>query len=230
MIPDAEESWAAMIYRPIGQAITAAVEGDLVRGVIVTDALIGTFARPDDESLHQNVCFLYHLIGGGTGDWDVPGRRDGSGDRSAGRGRGRDRRRDRHRGRGFRGSTRMARCAIGSGASSPECGSNTCLANVTPSVFAALLGDPKAAAAPGSQVKVNLLLRRLPRLRDGTVTPEQASAAPSTSTRIQSARRRIYARGRRRHSRPAAVRNLLPLAGGSMHPVRCAPGRPAPRR
>ena len=24
------------------------------------------------SSLAQNVCFLYHLIGGGTGDWDVP--------------------------------------------------------------------------------------------------------------------------------------------------------------
>ena len=23
-------------------------------------------------SLVQNVCFLYHLLGGGTGDWDVP--------------------------------------------------------------------------------------------------------------------------------------------------------------
>ena len=24
------------------------------------------------SDLRQNVCFLYHLIGGGTGDWDVP--------------------------------------------------------------------------------------------------------------------------------------------------------------
>ncbi len=45
---------------------------DLVRGVIATDALIGTFARVDDPSLMQNVCFLYHVLGGGTGDWDVP--------------------------------------------------------------------------------------------------------------------------------------------------------------
>ena len=39
---------------------------------MATDALIGTFARLDDPSLIQNVCFLYHLLGGGTGDWDVP--------------------------------------------------------------------------------------------------------------------------------------------------------------
>ena len=61
-----------MIDEPIGHAITEAVANDLVRGVMATDALIGTFARADDPSLPQNVCFLYHLLGGGTGDWDVP--------------------------------------------------------------------------------------------------------------------------------------------------------------
>ncbi len=71
---DAETAaaWEALIERPIGQAITTAVSHDLVRGVMATDALIGTFAGVDDPSLIQNVCFLYHLIGGGTGDWDVP--------------------------------------------------------------------------------------------------------------------------------------------------------------
>src|SRR6202034_1272590 len=48
------------------------MRNDLVRGVVATDALIGTFARLDDASLLQNVCFLYHLIGGGVGDWHVP--------------------------------------------------------------------------------------------------------------------------------------------------------------
>ena len=61
-----------MVEQPIGAAITAALDNDLVRGVIATDALIGTFARLDDPSLQQNVCFLYHLLGGGIGDWDVP--------------------------------------------------------------------------------------------------------------------------------------------------------------
>ena len=70
--PDAEAAWQSMIDEPIGHAITDAVDNDLVRGVMATDALIGTFARADDPSLTQNVCFLYHLIGGGTGDWDVP--------------------------------------------------------------------------------------------------------------------------------------------------------------
>src|SRR6185369_6443126 len=45
---------------------------DTVRGVVLTDALIGTFARAGEDSLRQNRCFLYHVIGNGTGDWDVP--------------------------------------------------------------------------------------------------------------------------------------------------------------
>ncbi len=68
----AAEAWEAMIEQPIGHAITRALRHDLVRGVVLTDALIGTFARADDADLQQNICFLYHLIGGGTGDWDVP--------------------------------------------------------------------------------------------------------------------------------------------------------------
>ena len=70
--PDAATAWQEIFTSPIGDAITGAVDNDLVRGVMATDALIGTFARTDDPSLLQNVCFLYHVIGGGTGDWDVP--------------------------------------------------------------------------------------------------------------------------------------------------------------
>ena len=36
------------------------------------------------------------------------------------------------------------------------------------------MGEPEPTLAPGAQVKVNLMLRRLPRLRDDSVTPEQA--------------------------------------------------------
>ena len=61
-----------MIERPLGDSIARTLQHDLVRGVVLTDALIGTFARAGDEDLQQNICFLYHLVGGGTGDWDVP--------------------------------------------------------------------------------------------------------------------------------------------------------------
>ena len=45
-------------------------QNDLVRGVALTDALIGTFAS--DKDFNANACFLYHLIGNGTGQWRAP--------------------------------------------------------------------------------------------------------------------------------------------------------------
>ncbi len=168
-----DEVWRLMIDEPIGHMITSTVDNDLVRGVMATDALIGTFARLDDPSLIQNVCFLYHLLGGGTGDWDVP--IGGMGAISGA----------------------LAAAATGFGAEI-TCGAevyaidpggevrfycddtdstvhgDVILANVTPTVLAGLLGEQPPESTPGAQVKVNLMLRRLPRLRDGSVTPEQA--------------------------------------------------------
>lgn len=168
-----DAAWRAMIDEPIGTAITAAVSNDVVRGVMATDALIGTFARLDDPALTQNVCFLYHLLGGGTGDWDVP--------------------------IGGMGAVTGALAAAASGfgaeittsaevlAIDPDgevtyrhddaehrVHAEVVLANVTPAVLARLLGETEPETAPGAQVKVNLMLKRLPRLRDSTVEPEQA--------------------------------------------------------
>jgi phytoene dehydrogenase-like protein len=67
-----DDIWEAMIERPIGEIIENQLADDVVRGVVLTDALIGTFAGASESSLAQNRCFLYHLIGGGTGDWDLP--------------------------------------------------------------------------------------------------------------------------------------------------------------
>ena len=52
--------------------LEGAFDSDLARGIVATDALIGTFADTDDTQLRQNRCFLYHVIGDGTGRWDVP--------------------------------------------------------------------------------------------------------------------------------------------------------------
>ena len=64
--------WTAFVERPLGTTITASLRSDLVRGVAATDGLIGTLTRLDDPSLRANRCFLYHMIGNGTGRWDVP--------------------------------------------------------------------------------------------------------------------------------------------------------------
>jgi phytoene dehydrogenase-like protein len=169
----AAAAWREMVDRPIGHAIADAIGNDLVRGVVATDALIGTFARLDHPSLQQNVCFLYHLIGGGTGEWHVPV--GGMGAVSAA----------------------LAAAAVGGGAEiitgaevyaiNPNgevhyrrhddehaVRGRFVLAGVTPSVLAGLLGEQSPASAHGAQVKVNMVLRRLPRLRDDGVTPEQA--------------------------------------------------------
>ncbi|TMS49194.1 NAD(P)/FAD-dependent oxidoreductase [Mycobacterium sp. DBP42] len=172
---DAETAaaWEALIERPIGEAITAAVSNDLVRGVMATDALIGTFAALDDPSLIQNVCFLYHLIGGGTGDWDVPvgGMGAVSGAlAAAATGFGAEI----ITGADVYAVTPDGEVRYRHGGSARQVCAERVLANVTPAVLADLLGEPAPESAPGAQVKVNLMLRRLPRLRDQQVTPEQA--------------------------------------------------------
>src|SRR5690606_17145780 len=67
-----EAWWADLVERPLGELVERTFASDLVRGVVLTDGLIGTFAGAHDASLAQNRCFLYHVVGGGTGDWDVP--------------------------------------------------------------------------------------------------------------------------------------------------------------
>ena len=64
------ETWNYLMERPIGEVIRERFSDDIVRGVALTDGLIGTFVSADD--LQANRCFLYHLIGNGTGQWRVP--------------------------------------------------------------------------------------------------------------------------------------------------------------
>ena len=66
------ELWAAVVEQPLGELIESTFSDDTVRGLVLTDALIGTFASAHDPSLRQNRCFLYHVIGNGTGEWRVP--------------------------------------------------------------------------------------------------------------------------------------------------------------
>ncbi len=106
---DDEEAWRALFEEPIGAAVEANFADDLVRGVVLTDALIGTFADAHDASLRQNRCFLYHVIGGGTGDWDVPVGGMGALTDALAAARACRRRRDRHRAGGGAHRDRRAR-------------------------------------------------------------------------------------------------------------------------
>ena len=68
----AREAWRSLVEEPLGNAIERYLENDLVRGLVFTDAKIGVLTQPYDSSLVQNRCFLYHLIGNKTGEWKVP--------------------------------------------------------------------------------------------------------------------------------------------------------------
>ena len=54
------KTWKYLIEDPIGEVICDRFKDDIVRGVVLTDALIGTFASAYD--LQANICFLYHLM------------------------------------------------------------------------------------------------------------------------------------------------------------------------
>ncbi|GEK80904.1 phytoene desaturase family protein [Agrococcus baldri] len=168
-------AWSEIVDAPIADAIESAVAHDLVRGVIATDALIGTFAALDDPGLEQNRCLLYHVIGGGTGDWDVPiggmGRVSGGLEEAA-----------RAAGASILTGVTVTRITpdgevtwAGDAGTEVTAGFDLVLSAVAPHVLARLLG-PEGADVPrpeGAQVKVNMLLSRLPRLRDG-VSPQAA--------------------------------------------------------
>ncbi len=168
-------AWEALFERPVGEAVEAAFEDDTVRGVVLTDALIGTFSHAHDPSLKQNRCFLYHVIGGGTGDWDVP---------VGGMGAFTD---------ALAAAARAAGAEIVTGAEvtgiatdgvraevtladGRTVGAADVLVNAAPYTLAGLLGEERPARPEGAQLKVNMLLRRLPRLRDASVDPREAFA------------------------------------------------------
>ncbi|GAA1840290.1 phytoene desaturase family protein [Microlunatus capsulatus] len=168
------ELWRALVERPLGALVEESLADDALRGLVLTDALIGTSARAHEPDLRQNRCFLYHVVGRGTGEWKVP---------VGGMGRV---------------AAELVRVATGAGAQlrtgarvtglapQPGGGATVTLADgstlTAPHVLvgcapAALPGLASGGAVrpEGSQTKVNLVLARLPRLRSG-VDPATAFA------------------------------------------------------
>jgi phytoene dehydrogenase-like protein len=166
------EVWDYLIEKPIGAEINKRFENDLVKGVVLTDALIGTFASAFD--LQANICFLYHLMGNGTGEWKVPV--------------------------GGMGALvkELTRVATQSGVeikvdsrvvsvvsddtgvrvkteAGDEFYSEYLLSNAAPQVLAKLRGKPAEKSLDGSQMKINILLTRLPKLKSG-IDPRLAFA------------------------------------------------------
>jgi phytoene dehydrogenase-like protein len=174
---DDDELWEALVRRPLGEVLEKWFDDDTVRGIVATDALIGTFADLGGEDLRQNVCFLYHLIGGGTGDWDVPIGGMGAVTDSLARAAA-------AAGADLRTGVRVT-SVDPSGTVSWSGGSATARtvhAACAPAVLNRLLeaagADPvETEPSPeGAQLKVNMMLSRLPRLRDSTADPRAAFA------------------------------------------------------
>lgn len=169
---DLDPIWQYLVEEPIGKAITERFSNDIVRGVVLTDALIGTFSSAFD--LQANICFLYHLIGNGTGEWKVP--------------------------KGGMGAlvNELVRVATESGVEislnsratkvvSTSTGVEVeietgeviageyLLSNAAPQVLAKLRGTAAPKSLDGSQMKINILLKRLPTLKSG-IDPRLAFA------------------------------------------------------
>jgi phytoene dehydrogenase-like protein len=169
---DLDATWQYLIEEPIGKVITERFHNDVVRGVVLTDALIGTFASAFD--IQANICFLYHLIGNGTGEWKVP--------------------------KGGMGAlvNELVRVATESGVEislnskaikveststgvtveleNGETVTSECLlSNAAPGVLAKLRQRPAPKSLDGSQMKINILLKRLPQLKSG-IDPRLAFA------------------------------------------------------
>ena len=164
--------WPRILKEPIGQIINDYFEHDLTRGIALTDALIGTFVSADD--MRANACFLYHLIGNGTGQWRVP---------KGGMGRLVE---ELHRvavenGVEILSGSRVTNLESGSNgiAIQTEAGDRhtgrDLLFAAAPAQLSKLLCADPPNALEGSQLKINMLVKRLPRFKSG-IDPEKAFA------------------------------------------------------
>jgi phytoene dehydrogenase-like protein len=158
---DDDVAWNSMFEAPLSDVVERTFDSDLMRGIVLTDGLIGTFAPADDPRLRQNRCFLYHIVGG---RWNVPV--GGMGALSA----------------ALAGAARAAGAELVTGADVMAIATDertaevTCadgrtfgalhvLAGVAPHVLSRLLGEPPPDGPPeGAQLKINMLLERLPRV------------------------------------------------------------------
>src|SRR6266513_1435863 len=172
------EAWRSLAEEPLGAAIERYLQNDLVRGLALTDAKIGLFTHPHDPSLVQNRCFLYHLIGIKTGEWKVPVGGMGGVAREL---------EEAARRSGAEFLTGIRISALGLNGKSPfvefemvgkrqTIEARFLLLNFGPNVLAKFTGKPfqPDATDEGSVFKINMLLRKLPKLKAKKYTAAQA--------------------------------------------------------
>ncbi len=170
----APELLVRLADEPVGRVIDDYLPHDVLAGIVGTDALIGMDSSLFDLDLAQNACFLYHVVGNGTGAWNLPvggmgtvcAALAGSAARA---------------GAELYTSTPAARVdadgasALVTLADGTEVPCDDVVVATSPQVLDRLRGRTPRACRPGSQMKLNMVLRRLPALRSGT-PPEVAFA------------------------------------------------------
>jgi phytoene dehydrogenase-like protein len=161
---DDDETWETLFERPLGETLKALIDDDVTRGEVATDALIGTFADLHDADLRQNRCFLYHVIGG---EWCVPVGGMGALTAALASAAG-------AAGAEIRTGTDVAAIETDGENAEITCADGAThaarhvLANVAPTVLERLTGDHSPEPAPeGAQLKLNMLVTRLPRPHAG---------------------------------------------------------------
>ena len=198
-------TWSDIVEEPLGVALERRFNHDLVRGVVGTDGLIGTYASLHDPSLVQNRCFLFHRLGNGTGEWRVPV--GGMGKVSA------ELERVAREAGAVLWTNRtvehidVRRDGVTVSGDGFELNADHVLSGVAPFVLAGLVGDPLPARPSGSQFKINLLVSRLPRLRSG----DDPSVAFAGTFHINEAMSQLE----ELHS--AAKMNRAPFASGEIY-------------
>jgi len=167
-----DKTWEFLVEKPMSEVINTKFKNDLVRGVVLTDALIGTFVSA--QSIQSNICFLYHLMGNGTGEWKVP--RGGMGalvkelERVA-----------TSLGVHIKTASEVTQITSSVNGVSVQTTSGQSyeaeylLSNAAPAHLDRILGKKTKDSLSGSQLKINMLLKTLPRLKSGA-DPKRAFA------------------------------------------------------
>ena len=159
-----DQIWSMLIEQPFGETLDQYFTDDLVKGVVLTDALIGTFSSAYE--MQANICFLYHLIGNGSGEWKVP---------KGGMGVLVDELyklaldlgveiRVNSKVKSIKAGQHLVEIVL---ENQEKLTGNFLLSNAAPQVLAKLQGDAPPKSLEGSQIKINMLLARLPKFKSG---------------------------------------------------------------
>ena len=155
--------WDDLVEKPLGESLDRRFKDDVVKGIVLTDGLIGTFSSAYE--IYANICFIYHLIGNGVGEWKVP---------EGGMGALVAELTEKAKALGVKieenaevieilkdGPSYLIKSKKGTHKA------DFFLANFAPQILAKLLGSKAPESLEGAQIKINMLLKKLPRLKSG---------------------------------------------------------------